>query len=73
MCATIHEWVLAICAHCDPNIPRINGKFKISLINVSPLWHQQDALSFWHPAYASLCAIAIIRIPYLQTNALNKE
>jgi hypothetical protein len=30
MCATVQEWVHAIGAHCDPNIPRINGKFKIS-------------------------------------------
>jgi hypothetical protein len=37
MCATIHEWVHAISAHCDPNIPQVNGKFMISQINVSPL------------------------------------
>jgi hypothetical protein len=37
MCDTVHEWVHAICTHCDPNIPRINGKFRISQINVSPL------------------------------------
>jgi hypothetical protein len=30
MCATIHEWVHAIGAHCNPNIPQINGKFRIS-------------------------------------------
>jgi hypothetical protein len=29
MCATIHEWVYAISVYCDPNIPRINGKFRI--------------------------------------------
>jgi hypothetical protein len=37
MCAIVHEWVHPIGAHCDPNIPRINGKFKILRINVSPL------------------------------------
>jgi hypothetical protein len=37
MCAVAHEWVHTICAHCDPNIPRINGKFRILWINVSPL------------------------------------
>jgi hypothetical protein len=30
MCATVHEWVHAIDAHCDPNIPQINDKFRIS-------------------------------------------
>jgi hypothetical protein len=31
MCAIIvHECVYAIWAHYDPNIPRINGKFRIS-------------------------------------------
>jgi hypothetical protein len=29
MCATVHKWVHAINAHYDPNIPRINGKFRI--------------------------------------------
>jgi hypothetical protein len=37
MCATIHEWVYVIGAHCDPNNPWINGKFRISRINVLPL------------------------------------
>jgi hypothetical protein len=37
MCAIVYEWVHAIGAHCDPNIPRINGKFRISRINISPL------------------------------------
>jgi hypothetical protein len=37
MCAIVHEWVHTICAQCDPNIPQINGKFRISQINASPL------------------------------------
>jgi hypothetical protein len=37
MYAIVHEWVHAMYAHCDPNIPRINGKFRILRINVSPL------------------------------------
>jgi hypothetical protein len=37
MCATVHEWVHAIDAHCDSNIPRINVKFRISRINVLSL------------------------------------
>jgi hypothetical protein len=37
MCAIVQEWVHDICAHCDPNISRINDKFSISQINVSPL------------------------------------
>jgi hypothetical protein len=38
------------------------------------VWHQQDVLSFWHPTYASLCAIATILTPSgLQTNASNEE
>jgi hypothetical protein len=38
------------------------------------VWHQQDVLSFLHPAYASLCAIATILTPfYLQTNPSNEE
>jgi hypothetical protein len=37
MCATVHEWIHVIDAHCDPNIPQINGKFRISRINVSLL------------------------------------
>jgi hypothetical protein len=37
MCATVHEWVHTICAHYDPNIPQINGKFRNSQINISPL------------------------------------
>jgi hypothetical protein len=34
MCTTVQEMIQAIGAHCDPNIPRINGKFMISQINV---------------------------------------
>jgi hypothetical protein len=37
MCSIVHIWVHAICARCDPNIPQINGNFKISRINVSLL------------------------------------
>jgi hypothetical protein len=37
------------------------------------VWYQQDVLSFRHPTYASLCAIATILTPYLQTNASNEE
>jgi hypothetical protein len=37
MCATIYEGVHSIGAHCDPNILRINDKFRISQINVLPL------------------------------------
>jgi uncharacterized protein YqhQ len=33
MCATVHEWVHAICAHCDPNIPQINSKFSLQMRN----------------------------------------
>jgi hypothetical protein len=36
------------------------------------MWHQQDVLSFRHPAYASLCVITTILTPcfkqILQTN-----
>jgi hypothetical protein len=28
--ATVQERIHAICAHCDPSIPRINDKFRIS-------------------------------------------
>jgi hypothetical protein len=37
LCAIVYEWIYPICAHCNPNIPQIKGKFKISWINVSPL------------------------------------
>jgi hypothetical protein len=38
------------------------------------VWHQQDVLSFWHPAYASPHVIATILIPFgLQTSASNEE
>jgi hypothetical protein len=37
MCAIVHKWIHAICAHCDPNIPRIFGKFRILWIIVLPL------------------------------------
>jgi hypothetical protein len=37
MCATVHEWVHAISAHWNPNIPQINGKYRILWINISPL------------------------------------
>jgi hypothetical protein len=33
----VHEWVHAIYAHCNHIISRINGKLRISRINVSPL------------------------------------
>jgi hypothetical protein len=29
MCTTVQERIQSISAHCNPNIPRINGKFKI--------------------------------------------
>jgi hypothetical protein len=32
-----------------------------------------DVLSFWHPSYASLRAIAIILTACLETNASNEE
>jgi hypothetical protein len=75
MCAIVHEWVHAIYAHCDSNIHQINGKFRISWINVSPLcgisrmsYHSGILLS------VSICAIAIILTSYcLQTNASNEE
>jgi hypothetical protein len=38
MCATGQKWVHAISAHCNPNIPRINGKFRILRINVVSLY-----------------------------------
>jgi hypothetical protein len=37
------------------------------------MWHQQDILSLWHPANASLYAIATNLTPYLQTNASNEK
>jgi hypothetical protein len=38
------------------------------------VWHQQDVLSFRHPAYASPYAIATILTPFcLQTSALIEE
>jgi hypothetical protein len=75
MCATVHDWVHAIGAHYDPNIPQINGKFQDFVDQYFiTVCHQQDVLSFWHPAYISLCAIATILTPScLQTNASNEE
>jgi hypothetical protein len=37
MCSTVQERIHVIGAHFDPNISWINGKFKISQINVLPL------------------------------------
>jgi hypothetical protein len=37
MCAIVQERIHAIGAHCDPNIPWINSKFRISQINILPL------------------------------------
>jgi hypothetical protein len=38
------------------------------------VWHQQDVLSFQHPAYASPYAITTILTPfYLQTSASNEK
>jgi hypothetical protein len=30
MCVIVQERIHATDAHCDPNIPRINGEFRIS-------------------------------------------
>jgi hypothetical protein len=74
MCAIVHKWVHAIGAHCNPNIPRINGKFRFRESMFATAWNQQDALSFQHPTYSSLYAITtILTLSCLQTNASNEE
>jgi hypothetical protein len=53
MCATVQERIHAIGAHCNPNISQINGKFKISRINVSPLCgiSRMPSHQFWLLVY----------------------